>query len=263
MNLKEKYGEWGIVLGATDGVGKATAEKLAEGHMNVVLVGRREEMLNELGKELENKYGVKSMVIRADLSEEDSAEMIFEKTKDLDMGFMSYVACLHRFGKIQDTDWEWHQKMINVNVVTFVKIFRHYMGIFAKNKRGGVLNFSSLTGVTSSPYNAQYGAGKAFIKKMTEGVAYECRNDGIDVMVATLGSTTTQSFLNNLPGGEDGEMAIKAAMTPEATLDEIFEKFGKVRSLYVGDHPKAQVKKWKTEMSEDEVAEYMGKFYEE
>ena len=85
-------------------VGKATAEKIAENGMNVVLVGRREEALKELGASISEKYGVENMVIRADFSEDHAAAAIFEKTKDLDMGFMSYVACLHKFGKLQDTD---------------------------------------------------------------------------------------------------------------------------------------------------------------
>lgn len=50
MTLREKYGEWGIILGATEGVGKAFAEKIASEGMSVVLVGRREEKLHELGK---------------------------------------------------------------------------------------------------------------------------------------------------------------------------------------------------------------------
>ena len=78
--------------------------------MNVVLVGRREEALKELGASISEKYGVENMVIRADFSEDHAAAAIFEKTKDLDMGFMSYVACLHKFGKLQDTDWESHNR---------------------------------------------------------------------------------------------------------------------------------------------------------
>ena len=58
MTLREKYGEWGIILGATEGVGKAFAEKIASEGMSVVLVGRREEKLHELGKEISAKYGV-------------------------------------------------------------------------------------------------------------------------------------------------------------------------------------------------------------
>ena len=77
MNFKEKYGEWGIILGATEGVGKATAEKIAENGMNVVLVGRREEALKELGASISEKYGVENMVIRADFSEDHAAAAIF------------------------------------------------------------------------------------------------------------------------------------------------------------------------------------------
>ncbi|MDD5972898.1 MAG: SDR family NAD(P)-dependent oxidoreductase, partial [Spirochaetales bacterium] len=105
MTLREKYGEWGIILGATEGVGKAFAEKIASEGMSVVLVGRREEMLKELGKSIHEKYGVDYKVIRADFAQSDCTDKIFEETKDLDMGFMSYVACFHTFGKLQDTPW--------------------------------------------------------------------------------------------------------------------------------------------------------------
>lgn len=262
MDFKEKYGEWGIILGATEGVGKATAEKLAQKGMSVILVGRREEALHQLGEEIKQKYNVQYKVIRADFSEDNAAKAIFTQTDGLDIGCMSYVACLHQFGKLQDTPWEMHKKMLNVNINTFLECFYHYMEIFTKKGKGLVINYSSLTGVTSSPYNAQYGAGKAYIKKLTEGVAYESRNDGVDVMVATLGSTITPSWLKNQPGGEEGEAAIKAAMTPEDTIDIIFDNIGKVRSIIVGEINQQAVAHWQTNMTSDEAAEFMGKFYE-
>lgn len=260
--LREKYGEWGIVLGATEGVGKAIAEKIANGGMNVILVGRREEKLKELGTEIEQKYQVQSKVIRADFSLPDCTDAIFEATKDLDMGFMSYVACLHTFGKLQDTPWEKHEQMIHVNIITFLKCFYHYMGIFAEQDRGFILNISSLTGISSSPYNAQYGAGKSYIKKLTEAVAYEAEKTNVDVMVATLGSTITPSWLSNQPGGDAGEAAIKAAMTTEDTINEIFDNIGKVHSLVVGERNRQSVKHWQCDLTEDETAAYMGRFYE-
>ena len=106
--------------------------------------------------------------------------------------------------------------MINVNVMTFLKCFYHYMGIFAKQDRGAVINVSSLTAISSSPYNAQYGAGKSYIKKLTEAVAAECESTNVDVEVITLGTTITPSLLSNLPGGPAGEAVMKAAMTPES-----------------------------------------------
>lgn len=262
MNLREKYGEWGIILGATEGVGKAFAEKIASEGMSVVLVGRREAMLQELGKEISEKYGVEHMVIRADFSEADCTEAIFKATENLDMGFMSYVACFHTFGKLQDTPWEKHEQMINVNVVTFLKCFYHYLGIFTKQDRGAIINVSSLTGISSSPYNAQYGAGKSYILKLTEAVACECDKTNVDVEVITLGTTLTPSLLNNLPGGPAGEAVMKATMTPEACVEEAFENLGKSFSVIAGEHNRNNVKNWKANKTEDEYIRYMGSFYE-
>lgn len=263
MNLREKYGEWGVILGATEGVGKAFCEKIAAGGMSVVMVGRREEKLRALAAEIEEKYGVATKVVRADFSEEGAAETVFAATDGLDMGFMSYVACLHSFGKIQDTPWEKHQAMINVNVVTFMKCFYHYMGIFAAQDRGAVINVSSLTGVSSSPWNGQYGAGKAYILKMTEAVACECEKTGVDVEVITLGTTLTPSLLSNLPGGPQGEAVMKAAQTPEEVVDEAFEKLGHELSVIAGERNKANVRDWKANHTEDEYIRYMGSFYSE
>ena len=262
MTLREKYGEWGIILGATEGVGKAFAEKIASEGMSVVLVGRREEKLHELGKEISAKYGVDHKVIRADFSQSGCTDQIFAETKDLDMGFMSYVACFHTFGKLQDTPWEKHEQMVNVNVITFLKCFYHYLGIFAKQDRGAIINVSSLTGISSSPYNAQYGAGKSYILKLTEAVACECTKTNVDVEVITLGTTLTPSLLSNLPGGPAGEAVMKAAMTPEACVEEAFENLGKSFSVIAGEHNRQNVHNWKANKTEDEYIRYMGSFYE-
>lgn len=69
MTLKEKYGEWGIILGATEGVRKAFAEKIASEGMSVVLVGRREEKLNELGASIKERFSVDYKEIRADFAD--------------------------------------------------------------------------------------------------------------------------------------------------------------------------------------------------
>ena len=68
------------------------------------------------------------------------------------------------------------------------------MKIFAAQDRGAVINVSSMTGISSSPWNGQYGAGKAFILKMTEAVACETEKTNVDVEVITLGTTLTPSL---------------------------------------------------------------------
>ena len=162
---------------------------------------------------------------------------------------MAYVACLHSFGKIQDTPWEKHEAMINVNVVTFMKCFYHYMKIFAAQDRGAVINVSSMTGISSSPWNGQY--------------ACETEKTNVDVEVITLGTTLTPSLLSNLPGGPQGEAVMKTAQTPEEVVDEAFEKLGKELSVISGERNKASVHDWKANHTEDDYIRYMGSFYQE
>jgi hypothetical protein len=262
MNLREKYGEWGVILGATEGVGKAFCEKLAQEGMNVVMVGRRDQLLRELGEELKAQYGVDYKVVRADLSQPEAAETVFAATEGLDVGFMSYVACLHSFGKIQDTPWEKHEAMLNINIFTFMKCFYHYMKIFAAQDRGAVINVSSMTAISSSPWNGQYGACKSYILKMTEAVACETEKTGVDVEVITLGTTLTPSLLKNLPGGPQGEAVMKIAMKPEEVVEEAFSKLGKEFSVIAGERNKASVHDWKANHTEDEYIRYMGSFYQ-
>jgi len=135
------------------------------------------------------------------------------------------------------------------------------MGIFAKQDRGAVINVSSLTAISSSPYNAQYGAGKSYIKKLTEAVAAECESTNVDVEVITLGTTITPSLLSNLPGGPAGEAVMKAAMTPEACVEEAFDNLGKSLSVIAGEHNKANVHNWQANKTDDEYIRYMGSFY--
>lgn len=261
-NLREKYGEWGVVLGATEGVGEAFCKKLAEGGMNLVMVGRRDELLKEKGEKFHEEYGVDYKVVRADLSCPDEAcEAVFSATEGLDMGFMSYVACLHHFGKFQHTSLEDHEKMVNVNVISFLRMFHHFMTIFAEQDRGAVINVSSMTGISSSPWNAEYGAGKAYILKLTEAVACECEKTGVDVEVCTLGTTLTPTAIKNFPKGPVGEQVVKLALTPDEVADEAFEKLGKEFSIITGERNKKSVHDWKANHTEDEYIRYMGSFY--
>lgn len=248
-------------MGASEGLGRAMAEKIAAGGMDVVLVGHHLVDLETVSSDIRGQYGVDTLVVESDFSLSGAMEPVIEKTRGLDVGFMTYVACLHSFGKVQDTPWEMHQKMLNVNVNTFLACFYHFLGIFAGQDRGLIINFTSLTSITSSPYNAQYGACKAYIKKMTEASACEMRKTNVKIMCVTLGSTRTPNFLSNLPGGPIGERAIAHAMPIEDTVEEIFANVGKVRSYVVGERARGAVARYASE-TWDEAADEMGAYYE-
>jgi len=67
VNLK-KFGSWAVVTGCTDGIGKAYAELLAKKGMNLVLISRSKEKLEEQAKQLESKYSIQTKIIPADFT---------------------------------------------------------------------------------------------------------------------------------------------------------------------------------------------------
>jgi 17beta-estradiol 17-dehydrogenase / very-long-chain 3-oxoacyl-CoA reductase len=81
VNLKS-YGSWGIVTGCTDGIGKAYAEKLAKRGLNIVLISRSLDKLQEQAKHLKEKYSVETKVIAADFTGETRIfSFYYDRTK--------------------------------------------------------------------------------------------------------------------------------------------------------------------------------------
>src|ERR1700739_803321 len=92
MTFAAKYGPWALVAGASDGVGAAFAQALAERGVNVVLLARRQAMLDEVAAGIATRTGVDTRALAVDLAERKAASVIAEATNDLDIGFLVYCA---------------------------------------------------------------------------------------------------------------------------------------------------------------------------
>jgi uncharacterized protein len=68
---KKRFGPWALVTGASSGIGKEFARQIAASGINIVLVGRREDLLKEVGIEFSDRYGVEHRVVVLDVSRED------------------------------------------------------------------------------------------------------------------------------------------------------------------------------------------------
>lgn len=258
MNFREKYGQWAIVLGATEGIGKANAFELARRGMDVILVGRRKEALDNLAKEINEETGRDIRVLQQDLSEYDATDKLIEATKDLDMGLINYVACLHAMGQYNKVDYAKYEQMYRVNIRTFSKLLHYFIGMFKERNRGAFVTIGSLCGWTSLPFCAEYSAQKAYMMALTEGVAYECKNTNVDVLLMVAGSTITPTWLQNKPADED---AVAAAMYPEDVAREGLDQLGVKMSYLVGERNREHQKKRVSTKDRDEIIEELGKMF--
>src|SRR5260370_16659962 len=84
----KRFGPWALITGASSGIGREFARQIAASQINVVLVARRQALLDALGTELSRDFGVKHLVIVANLSDEGFITGLADATPDLDTGLV-------------------------------------------------------------------------------------------------------------------------------------------------------------------------------
>ena len=191
-SLRERYGEWALVTGASAGIGAEFARALARGGMNVALTARREERLRELAAELEKSHGVKTHVVAADLGRPEEVERLAREVAELGIAVLVNNAGFGYAGRFDKLDAARLRQMVEVNCsAPVVLTSRLVPGMFARG-RGAVVITGSVAGRQPLPLHGVYSATKAFDLLFGEALCVELRGQGIDVVVLEPGSTSTE-----------------------------------------------------------------------
>ncbi|MDR0275758.1 MAG: SDR family NAD(P)-dependent oxidoreductase [Burkholderiaceae bacterium] len=181
--LAERYGpgSWALITGASDGLGKAFAQKLARYGFNLLLVSRTQEKLNRLQTELET-FGIHARTVCADLSNssEPTYSLITAAAQDVDLSIV--INCVgvtvHQLYADIPSSTVRHLLSLNVNTTAIVThttlplLLRHTA---TTGRRGALLNVGSIVGRFYWPGTQLYGACKAFIDHLTVPLAFEYR----------------------------------------------------------------------------------------
>jgi len=191
-NLKEKYGPWAVVTGASSGIGREFAIQLARAGLNVVLIARRKQLLDELSREISNSYSVETRVIDADLASEDAFDGIESLTKDLDIGLLVSNAGAGFPGAYLKDSLQSRTSVVQLNVLATVRLTYLFGKKMQQRGRSGILLVSSVGALLAGPWLANYTATKAFILSLGESLSIEFEQQGIDVSVLLPGATRTE-----------------------------------------------------------------------
>jgi uncharacterized protein len=202
----ETYGPWAIVAGASDGTGAAFAEQLAARGINIVLVARRQALLNELAERLPTR----SRVVVLDLSTPDAGDRLAEATADLDIGLLVYNAGADSHSTpfltqpIDDL-----RALVRRNCLTVLDACYSVGTRLVARGRGGVILVTSGAAWCGGANIAAYGGTKAFDLVLAEALWSEWKPQGVDVLSLVLGATDTPSLQRLLAetGGSFGELA--------------------------------------------------------
>jgi len=200
MKFTEKYGRTALVAGASEGMGAAFARALAARGLNLVLVARRKEILEETAKQIATQYNVKVLPVACDLAGADALSQIREAIGDTTIDFLVYNAASSFIGPYLATPVTTHTNIAVVNMVTPLTLLHYFGGKMVERGRGGVVIMTSIAGFQGSGYLSTYAATKAFNRVLAEGLWYEWKPKGVDVIACIAGATATPNYINTNPG---------------------------------------------------------------
>lgn len=187
---------WVLVTGASTGLGRASALCLAASYQaKPLIVGRRLNNLLELQDEIRQRFNVACEIVVADQREVEGREKIAAKVADLEVSAALLAAGFTSVGSFDAARAADYAEVIGTNVLGFTDLLASLIAIFRqRSSESSIIAVSSLAGETSVPFQAVYGASKAYVSTLIRALSTELVGTGINV----------GSFV---PGGIDTDMA--------------------------------------------------------
>jgi short-subunit dehydrogenase len=220
-----RYGPWAVVAGASDGVGAAFARAMGGRGVNVVLLARRQAVLDEVAAEIRAASGVETRVGAIDLSAADAMDRIADLTAGLEVGMIMYNAGADpTYEPFLAQPVDNALMIIHRNCVTPTQMCHHFAQPMVDRGRGGIILVSSGAAFAGFPNVVAYSASKAFDMVLGEALWSEIHRTGVDVLSLVLGYTDTPAQRRlmvergALPA--DDTAPIPGAASPEDVVDE-------------------------------------------
>ena len=186
-----------IVTGASSGIGKETALAFGRAGARVVLVARRAEVLRQIGAE---NPQLQFLPFPADITQPAAADEIV-------------AATLRAFGRIDilvnnagiglraavaDLKYADAQRVMELNFFAVLRCTQAVLPVLRQQRRGQIVNISSILGAIATPRHAIYSASKFAVRAFSDSLRLEVRRDGIDVISILPGYTATPFFENQI-----------------------------------------------------------------
>lgn len=173
-----------FITGATSGIGLATARLFAEKGYRLILTGRREDRLDEIQEELEDKYNTETNILNFDVRDQDT---VFDVIQGLDKEWENIDILINNaglakgFAPIHEGDLEHWETMIDTNLKGLLYITRAIAPKMVKRKKGHIINLCSTAGIEVYPNGNVYCATKFGVDALTKSMRLDLYKYGIQV----------------------------------------------------------------------------------
>lgn len=201
--LKGYADHWGLVTGASSGIGAEFSRQLAARGMHLVLVARREDRLRGLAGELEAAHGTRCEIIPADLSQPHAGRDLLAEVsrRGIMVELLVNNAGFGLVSSVEETDVGRALELIQVNVTGLTELTLLMAQEMVRRGHGGIINIGSVVSFQPVGYMGVYAASKAYVLHFSEALWAELRSRGVTVTALCPGTTKTEFFdRSGVPG---------------------------------------------------------------
>jgi NAD(P)-dependent dehydrogenase (short-subunit alcohol dehydrogenase family) len=212
-----------LITGGTSGIGRATANKLAQLGIHVLVVGRNAERGKKTVDEIRTAGG-KADFIAADLQDAASVRTLAKKAIELGNGHVDILinnAGIYPFGPTHEMTEEQFDHVFSTNVKVPYFLVAELAPLMAKRGKGAIVNLSTMVADYGAPGMSLYGSSKAAINLLTKTWAAEYGPRGVRVNAVSPGPTLTEGTQAMGEGLE--QLAAQGPAGRPATADEVAE----------------------------------------
>ena len=206
-----------VVTGGGNGIGQQVVLELLRRGARVAAVDIREESLDETTKLAGAGNQLATFVV--DITDREATEALPENViagHGAVDGLINVAGIIQPFVKLNELDYEVIQRVINVNLYGTIHMLKAFLPFLLERPVAHVANVSSMGGFLPVPGQTIYGASKAAVKLMTEGLYAELLDTNVGVSVVFPGAVATEITSNSgvqIPGGVPNEEEMRARTT--------------------------------------------------
>jgi uncharacterized protein len=210
-----------LITGASKGIGKAMAERLASRGYDLLLVARSADLLEKVSSEIQITTKRNCQWLALDLAGPQAAETVYDWCirNQFSVSVLVNNAGYGLSGYFEKYSPSEHEEMLQVNIITLTKLTRLFLPDLLKQSEGFILNIGSTASYQAVPLLSAYAASKAYVLSFSRGLYQELKKTNVSVTCVCPGPTDT-NFINRANVGAKGQKtAARFNMTPRSVAD--------------------------------------------
>jgi short-subunit dehydrogenase len=184
-----------LVTGASSGIGRALAIELARQGVDVVLLARRRERLQEVAADIA-QFGRRAAIVVGDVTDAEARRRALEAARN-ELGGLDILvnnAGTSAHGRFADGDPARLRPIMEVNFFAAVELIRESLPLLRAGRQPVVVNIGSILGKRGCPHKSEYSASKFALQGFSEAIRPEFARLGIDLLMVVAGPTDTEFF---------------------------------------------------------------------